>query len=297
MTEKFCPRHEIKKLEDEFWVLEQDSGDNVAYNKRFHELSKMCPYLFTPLTRLIEQYIKGLPPVIKDTVEGSKPETLEVAMRLAGQLTENRIKSKHLNRNGVKGSTSEAEEPKEARETRIESPSRSNKKKHRDNGKNYAVTTPNKKPYTGSFPKCNYCQYHHPPNFPCRQCTGCGRFGHLVDACRNLQNQTTNQPRNPHNAQVLTQPFPQPNLVMVPYQAQNVTQPYYQHNYPMMPHARACFNCGDPTHFRNSCPRLVNIINAQAQAHPINQANQAAGGRAFNVNVNQAGANNDAGNV
>ncbi|KAJ0477345.1 putative retrotransposon gag domain-containing protein [Helianthus annuus] len=94
MTEKFCPRHEIKKLEDEFWVLEQDSGDNVAYNKQFHELSKMCPYLFTPLTRLIEQYIKGLPPVIKDTMEGSKPETREAAMRLAGQLIENLLKSR-----------------------------------------------------------------------------------------------------------------------------------------------------------------------------------------------------------
>ena len=35
---------------------------------------------------------------------------------------------------------------------------------------------------------------------------------------------------------------------------------------------RACFNCGDPTHFKNACPRLINVINAPL--NPPYQANQ-----------------------
>ena len=43
---------------------------------------------------------------------------------------------------------------------------------------------------------------------------------------------------------------------------------------------RACYNCGDPNHMRNQCPRLL------ANAPP-------ARGRAFNINANQAQAAND----
>ncbi|KAM0025668.1 putative transcription factor interactor and regulator CCHC(Zn) family [Helianthus debilis subsp. tardiflorus] len=316
MTEKFCPRHEIKKLEDEFWTLEQDSGNNVAYNKRFHEQNKICPYLFTPLSRLIEQYIGGLPDVIKDTVDGSKPETLEAAMRLAGQLTENRIKPKHLDREGSKGSAGKApvEESKEAKETNAESSSHpGTNKKHKGNGRNYAVTTnppipatpPNqvapigrlsKKPYTGPHPVCNRCNFHHQVHTPCQQCTNCGRFGHLAHVCRSAPRQAPNQHEAHPNNQLVTQPLYQLPQIMAP-PPQNMIQPYYQPNPPMMPPARACFNCGDSTHFRNTCPRLVNIINAQAQANPVNQANHAAEGRGVNNNANQAGANNAAGNV
>ncbi|KAI3797771.1 hypothetical protein L1987_33034 [Smallanthus sonchifolius] len=39
MTEEFCPRNEVMKLEAEFWDLVQDSGENLAYTTRFHELS------------------------------------------------------------------------------------------------------------------------------------------------------------------------------------------------------------------------------------------------------------------
>ncbi|KAI3808009.1 hypothetical protein L1987_23949 [Smallanthus sonchifolius] len=39
---------------------------------------------------------------------------------------------------------------------------------------------------------------------------------------------------------------------------------------------RACFECGDPTHFRNQCPKLVNTNQAGAR------------GRAFNINANEA---------
>ncbi|KAJ0588709.1 putative transcription factor interactor and regulator CCHC(Zn) family [Helianthus annuus] len=297
MKEEFCPQQEIKNLEDEFWALKQIEVENMAYNKRFHELTKMAPYLFTPLTRLIQQYIKGLPAVIKDTVEGSKPATLEGAMRLAGQLTENRVQSRDLKCKGDQGSSDKApaEKPKEVKETKTESSSHSDfKKKRKGNGRNYAVTTnppipavplnqvaptihPNKKPYTGPHPQCNTCQYHHQPTVPCRLCANCGRYGHLINTCRTHQNQ-------------------------VPPPTQNMIQPYQQSQYPMVPYIRACFNCGDPIDLRNTCPRLVNIINTKAQANPVNQGNQAnpapppARGRAYNINANPAEVKNNGAN-
>ena len=45
MTRVFCPRNEVKKLETEFWELRQDSGENLAYNNIFHELSMLVPYM------------------------------------------------------------------------------------------------------------------------------------------------------------------------------------------------------------------------------------------------------------
>ena len=75
MTEEFCPRNEIKKLEDEFYHLVQKSGDNMGYTTRFHELSILIPHMVTPLSRAIEKYIGGLPLPIKDTVMGSKPQS------------------------------------------------------------------------------------------------------------------------------------------------------------------------------------------------------------------------------
>src|ERR1044071_9912646 len=67
MKAEFCPRNEIKKLEDEFHDLAQDSGENLAYNTRFHELSLLLPHKVTPLPIAIEKYIGGLPMQIQDT--------------------------------------------------------------------------------------------------------------------------------------------------------------------------------------------------------------------------------------
>ena len=53
MSKVFCPKHELQKLEDEFWKLKQVSGDNSAYTTRFHELSRLVPHLVTPLDRAI----------------------------------------------------------------------------------------------------------------------------------------------------------------------------------------------------------------------------------------------------
>ncbi|GKD00788.1 putative reverse transcriptase domain-containing protein, partial [Tanacetum coccineum] len=42
MTDKYCPRGEVKKLEGEMWNLKVEGTDVVGYNQRFRELALMC---------------------------------------------------------------------------------------------------------------------------------------------------------------------------------------------------------------------------------------------------------------
>ncbi|GJS80394.1 putative reverse transcriptase domain-containing protein [Tanacetum coccineum] len=46
MTDKYCPRGEIKKLEAEMWNLKVKGTDVVSYNQRFQELALMCARMF-----------------------------------------------------------------------------------------------------------------------------------------------------------------------------------------------------------------------------------------------------------
>jgi hypothetical protein len=123
--------------------------------------------------------------------------------------------------------------------TEIPTTSKSNNRKRK--ATNFAITAPaaptnqvalsdqrTQKTYAGNYPRCITCQYHHPQKFPCRQCTNCGRFGHLQPSCRSQPQ--TNQPRNT-NTSTNTNPNP-----------------------------KACYECGDPSHFRNQCPKLI-IVN------------------------------------
>lgn len=172
MTREFCPRNEIKKLEVEFWDLKQDSGENQAYNNRFHELSLLAPHLVTPLSRKIEKYIEGLPMQIQDTVWGRNPTTLEDAIRLAATLTDNHVKAGTLTRkDSKKTDKAPTETPANpSSEAKTESSSK-DKKKRKLNHQNFALTTPatplnqvapttqpNKRLYTGPFPLCNTLQ-------------------------------------------------------------------------------------------------------------------------------------------
>nr|GFB70703.1 reverse transcriptase domain-containing protein [Tanacetum cinerariifolium] len=67
MTDKYCPRGEIKKLESEIWNLEVKGTDVVAYSQCFQELALMCDRMFSEEIDKIERYVNGL----LDTIHGS----------------------------------------------------------------------------------------------------------------------------------------------------------------------------------------------------------------------------------
>ncbi|GJR06468.1 putative reverse transcriptase domain-containing protein [Tanacetum coccineum] len=64
MTDKYCPRGEIKKLEVEMWNLKVKGTDVVTYNQRFQEVALMCARMFPEESDKIEKYVGGLPDMI-----------------------------------------------------------------------------------------------------------------------------------------------------------------------------------------------------------------------------------------
>ncbi|GJX57629.1 reverse transcriptase domain-containing protein [Tanacetum coccineum] len=62
MTDKYCPRGEIKKLEIELWNLKVKESDEV------------------------EKYVGGLPDMIQGSVMASKPKTMQDAIDFATEL-------------------------------------------------------------------------------------------------------------------------------------------------------------------------------------------------------------------
>nr|GEX64549.1 integrase, catalytic region, zinc finger, CCHC-type, peptidase aspartic, catalytic [Tanacetum cinerariifolium] len=83
LTNKYCPRTEIKKVEDEFYNLSVKGNDLKTYVRRFQELAVLCPNMVPNNKKLIEVFIGGLPRSIKGNVTSSKPQTLEEAINIA----------------------------------------------------------------------------------------------------------------------------------------------------------------------------------------------------------------------
>nr|GEV56846.1 reverse transcriptase domain-containing protein [Tanacetum cinerariifolium] len=83
LTNKYCPRTEVKKKEDEFYNLIVKGNDLKTYVRRFQELVVLCPNMVPNTEKLMEVFIGGLPQSIEGTVTASKPQTLEEAINIA----------------------------------------------------------------------------------------------------------------------------------------------------------------------------------------------------------------------
>nr|GFC50173.1 hypothetical protein [Tanacetum cinerariifolium] len=79
ITEKYCPRNEIRKLEIELWDLK--------------ELALLCGRMFSEESDKIEKYIGGLPDMIHGSVVASKPKTMQEAIEIATELMDKKIRT------------------------------------------------------------------------------------------------------------------------------------------------------------------------------------------------------------
>ncbi|GJX68708.1 reverse transcriptase domain-containing protein [Tanacetum coccineum] len=70
MTDKYCPRSEIKKLE---------------------ELALLCVRMFSEESDKIEKYVGGLPDMIHESVMASRPKTMQDAIEMATELMDKKI--------------------------------------------------------------------------------------------------------------------------------------------------------------------------------------------------------------
>ncbi|GJT37061.1 reverse transcriptase domain-containing protein [Tanacetum coccineum] len=86
ITDKYCPRGEIKKLETEMWNLKVKGTDVMSYNQRFQEFALMYYRMFLEESDVVEKYVVGLPDMIHGSMKASKPKTMQEAIEFATKL-------------------------------------------------------------------------------------------------------------------------------------------------------------------------------------------------------------------
>ncbi|GKC27438.1 putative reverse transcriptase domain-containing protein [Tanacetum coccineum] len=86
MTEEFCPRSVLQRMEQELYNLKLKGTDIDGYTNRFHELALLCPRMVDPEQVKVEQYIYGLSKNIRGDVTSSRPTSIDEAVHMAYQL-------------------------------------------------------------------------------------------------------------------------------------------------------------------------------------------------------------------
>ncbi|GJV04408.1 reverse transcriptase domain-containing protein [Tanacetum coccineum] len=86
LTNKYCPRTKVRKMEEELYNLTVKGNDLKPYVRRFQELTVICPNMMPNTEKLLEAFIGGLPQSNKGNVTASKPQTLKEAINIAQRL-------------------------------------------------------------------------------------------------------------------------------------------------------------------------------------------------------------------
>ncbi|GKD56346.1 putative reverse transcriptase domain-containing protein [Tanacetum coccineum] len=168
MTDNYCPRGEIKKLEIELMFLNESDE--------------------------IEKYVGGLPDMIQGSVMASKPKTMQDAVEFATELMDQKIHT---------FADRQAENKRKLDDNSRNNQNQQHPFKRQNVARAYTAGPGEKKVYGGSKPLCPKCNYHH--DGQCApKCTNCKRTGHLAQDCRSHPAAANNQRAPGENQRVLT---------------------------------------------------------------------------------------------
>ncbi|GJT96247.1 putative reverse transcriptase domain-containing protein [Tanacetum coccineum] len=177
MTEVYCPRNEIQKMETEFWNMIVKGNDLTVYTQRFQELILLCTRMVPDEEDKVERFIGGLPNNIQGNVIAAEPIKLQDAIPIANNLMDQKLK----------GYARSAENKR-----RLENNLRDNRgrqpvfKRLNIRGQNvvraYTAGNNDRKGYVGSLPYCNKWRLHHEGLCTVRY-GNCKKIGHLTRNC------------------------------------------------------------------------------------------------------------------
>ncbi|GJR54165.1 putative reverse transcriptase domain-containing protein [Tanacetum coccineum] len=174
ITDKYCLRNEIKKLEVELWNLKVKGTDVTGYNQRFQELTLLYVRIFPEESDKVERYVGGLPDMIQGSFVALKPKTMQEATEMASKLMDRKI-------NTI--AERQAEKKRKFNDTSKNNQNHPQHNKRQNTGRAYTAGYGDKKQYGGSKPLCPKCNYNH--NGPCApKCYKCNKFSHLGHNCR-----------------------------------------------------------------------------------------------------------------
>ncbi|GKD06058.1 reverse transcriptase domain-containing protein [Tanacetum coccineum] len=192
LTNKYCPRTEFKKMEDEFYNLAVKGNDLKTYVRRFQELVILYPNMVPNTEKLMEFFIGGLPRSIEGNVTALKPQTLEEAITITQRLMEQVIKH---------NSTQETNDHKrkfdDSRNTNNNNHSNNrnnnnyqdnrnndNRNHQQQNGRQETFKANGNRGYNGPHPLCRKCTLYHTGPYTVR-CQNCNKVGYPTRNYRN----------------------------------------------------------------------------------------------------------------
>ncbi|GJU99324.1 reverse transcriptase domain-containing protein [Tanacetum coccineum] len=216
LTNKYCPRTEVKKMEDEFYNLAMKGNYLKNYVRRFQELAVLCLNMVPNTEKLIEVFIGGLPRSIEGNVTASKPQTLEEAITITQRLMEQVIKQNsaqetydHKQKFEDRRNTTDNKNYPNDHNNSNHSNNQNNDKyqnNHNNHNRNddyyqqqnrrqetirtYVATPTKNKRYTenkryhGNLTLCTRCTLHH-TGVCTVKCQTCNKVGHLTRDCKN----------------------------------------------------------------------------------------------------------------
>ncbi|GJS11157.1 putative reverse transcriptase domain-containing protein [Tanacetum coccineum] len=155
MTDKYCPRGEIKKLEVELWNLKVKESDKF------------------------ERYVSGLPDMIHGSVVAPKPKTMQEAIEMATELMDKKIRT--FVERQTKNKRKQDDNNNQAQQQPL---------KKQGVAIAYTARPDERKEYAGTLPLCNKSKSHAVTNNQRNlTCYECGNQGHYRSDCPELKNQ------------------------------------------------------------------------------------------------------------
>nr|GEV20749.1 reverse transcriptase domain-containing protein [Tanacetum cinerariifolium] len=186
LTDKYCLKGEIKKLEVELWNLRVKGNDVAAYAQRFQELALMCTKFLADETEKVDKYISGLLDNIHGNVMSARPKTLDEAIELANDLMDQKLSTYAERQNDNKRKADDS-----SRNNQQQQPH-----KKQNLARAYTTGPGEKKAYTWNLPLCTKCNYHHTGQCA-PKCNNCKKYGHATyDFWVNVNNNNNNMVQN-----------------------------------------------------------------------------------------------------
>ncbi|GKA05935.1 putative reverse transcriptase domain-containing protein [Tanacetum coccineum] len=143
MTDKYCPRGKIKKLEIELWNLKVKGTDVASYTLHFQELALICGKMFHEESEEVEKYVGGLPYMIRGNVMSYQPNTMKKAIEFANDQMDQKV---------LTISKRQAEQKRKMEFNAGNNQGYQRQNKRQNTRRAYAVGPGEKMEYTGSLP-------------------------------------------------------------------------------------------------------------------------------------------------